>query len=441
MAPKQQTPFDFFIEKAQIFSEKFINEPRLDIKNLITDIEIFEHLDKPYLTGSVAFLDQSDIYNIIDFSGGEKFALEIRLPGTDSKSVSKTFVIEKVLKNIKTADNGAVIVLHLIELHAFESTLLNVNKAYTGKPLDIAQNIIKDNLHREFTKIEKDNQSPMRVIVPNMRPIEASMWMIRRATTANGLPYFFFSTFANDNLHIMSLEDMLSVQYDTGKYRYSQAVTAWSASKTIEEQSYIIQWYSARNSDEISSLVKKGIVGARYYFYDTMLGRPNSSIDFDIVKQIDLLLGQSAINQDQNKISYKDGYELNNTPLNKLQSRIITNLVSTNVYDDLYTYSEEQDNTKHKLKITSKALRAFLVRNVMDIALPGKNFLNGSYSSTVGNQITLSFLKNDTETMSYSNYEDTKKSGTYLIYQLKHSFKRERYDVIASVVKLGEKNE
>ena len=46
---RPESPFDYNLEKAQIFSEKFVNDPRLEIKNLITDIEIFEHLDKPYL--------------------------------------------------------------------------------------------------------------------------------------------------------------------------------------------------------------------------------------------------------------------------------------------------------------------------------------------------------------------------------------------------------
>ena len=92
---RPESPFDYNLEKAQIFSEKFVNDPRLEIKNLITDIEIFEHLDKPYLTATLVFVDDIDIYNVIDFSGAEKIILEIRLPGTDTTKVSKTFVIEK----------------------------------------------------------------------------------------------------------------------------------------------------------------------------------------------------------------------------------------------------------------------------------------------------------------------------------------------------------
>ncbi len=439
MAPRQDSPFDFTIEKAVISSEKFIAaDAQIDIKNLITDLEIFEHLDKPYLTGSLAFVDQNDIYNLIDFSGGEKLFLQVRLPGTDTKPISKSFVIEKVLKNIKTNDSGAIVVIHLIEEHAFNSALINVNKAYTGKPTEIIQSIIKDNLKREFSTVKPDNQSPMRVIIPNLRPIEAAMWIRNRATTAYGLPYFFFSTFANDKLHIISLEDMLISQYDVGTYIYSQAATQWAASQTINEQSYSIQWYNARNTDEVLGLVKKGLVGAKYFFYDTMLGRPNNAYNHNIIKVINELKGQSILQQDQNKLAYEDGFKLDGIPFNELSSRVITNVVSTSVFDDFNTYTEEHEISKHKQKVVSEAIKGFLMRNVIDVVLPGKNFLNGDYSNTIANQINLTFLKNDVNTKADENI-DTKKSGRYLIYAVKHNFKKERYDVVASCVKLGDK--
>ena len=436
---KQETPFDFRLERVRITSDKFEDGVYADIEKSVTDIEIFEHLDKPYLTGTLAFYDDQDLYNAIDFSGAEKITIHIRLPSAEEGKVEKTFVIEKVLKNIRNNDNVSVIVLHLIEQHAFESSLINVNKAYTGKPVNIIQTIIKDNLKREFSEVIPDNQSEMRVIIPNLRPIEAAMWVRDRATTPYGLPYFFFSTLANTKLHIVSLEEILAAEYDLGEYRYSQAATQYSASQSVEEQSYIIQWFNAKNNDEILSFIQKGVVGAQYFYYDTMLGRPNSPINFDIVEELNKLKGNSIIKQEQSKLSYEDGYTLNGIPFNKLKSRVITNVVSTNVFDDLYTYTEEPLRDKHRQKIIAEALRNFLVRNVMDVVLPGRNFLNSKYSSTIGNQIRLNFLKSDVNFKEADDLYDKKKSGKYLIYALKHSFKRERYDVIASCVKLGDR--
>jgi hypothetical protein len=64
-------------------------------------------------------------------------------------------------------------------------------------------------------------------------------------------------------------------------------------------------------------------------------------------------------------------------------------LVTTNTYSDVNNYSQAATLAEHKLKVISEALRELIVRNAIDVALPGRNFLNGSYSNTIGNQIRL----------------------------------------------------
>ena len=132
-----ESPFDYVLEKAVITSQKFIDGASVDIKNVITDIEIFEHLDKPYLTGNVIFVDDNNVYNSIDFSGFEKLSLEFVLPDAGAIPIKKDFIIEKTIKNARSNDRSSTILFHIVEEHAFNSSLINVNKAYTGKPVEI----------------------------------------------------------------------------------------------------------------------------------------------------------------------------------------------------------------------------------------------------------------------------------------------------------------
>ena len=83
-------------------------------------------------------------------------------------------------------------------------------------------------------------------------------------------------------------------------------------------------------------------------------------------------------------------------------------------------------------------MRQFVGRNAIDVILPGRNFLIGEYSNTIGNQIKLKFLNNSVNTKNRDENLDTKKSGDYLMYAVKHVFKKERYDVTASCVKLAD---
>tara|TARA_R110000822_G_scaffold274234_1_gene396611 strand:- start:70 stop:1413 length:1344 start_codon:yes stop_codon:yes gene_type:complete len=430
-----ETPFDYVLEKAIITSDSFGTPGAfIDIKNVVTDIEIFEHLDKPYLTAALAFVDDRNIYNAANFSGAERLTLRLKLPGPDSFPSEKVFVIDKVIKNIKNNDSTSVIVLHLIEEHAFVSNLINVNKAYTGKPTDIIQNIIKDTLGLEFSgTVSPDDQPNMRVIIPNLTALAAAQWVRDRATSLEGTPYYLFSTFANSKIHLVDLAEMLRAPVDPTEYWYSQLVSATGTDSPVDEQAYLIQNYFVKNSDEILSLVKKGLVGANYFFYDPMTGLP-TKVGFDIDSVFENLKDKDIIQQNQNNMSYNPYHVHNNTPLHKLVSRQITKIITTNTYSDAANYTESSNSAMHKQKIISEALRSFLVKDSIDVVLPGRNFLIGNYSNTIGNQIRLRFLNNSVDT----GDTDTKKSGDYLIYALKHVFKKERYDVMVSGVKLAD---
>lgn len=435
-----ESPFDYTLVKAIITSQKFVEGASVDIKNVITDIEIFEHLDKPYLTGNVLFVDDNNIYNLIDFSGFEKLSLEFELPDAGSASIKKDFIIEKTIKNARANDRTSAVLLHIVEEHAFNSSLINVNKAYTGKPVEIIENIIFDNLNKEISQpILPDAQEVMKVIIPNLTPLAAATWIRNRTTTIDGVPYYLFSTLANSKLHIIGLDQMLLTIPSEKPYVYSQLAASTVASLNVNEQAYLIQDFKSTSNDEIISLVQKGFVGSQNYFYDPVIGSYITGAFFNLNRILSNLIAKNIIRQDQNKIGYSENYELNGIPISSLKSKVNTNLITTNTYSDVNNYSQAKTLAEHKLKVISEALRELIVRNTIDVALPGRNFLNGSYSNTIGNQIRLEFLSTDTSGNPdrLSNI-DTKKSGNHLIYAMKHHFKKERYDVIASCVKLAD---
>lgn len=434
---RAESPFDYILEKAVVTSSAFVEGSEVDLKNVITDIEIYEHLDKPYLTGNVLFVDDAGVYNSVDFSGMEKISLRFTLPGSDQTPIEKTFIIEKTMKNARGNDNSAAVVFHIIEEHAFNSTLINVNKAYTGKPVEIIQKIITDNLNKEFSPVSPDAQQPIKAIIPNLHPIEAARWIRDRATTVDGVPYYFFATLANPKLHIIALDQMLSPQPDPKSYVYSQMAASLAASSGIDDQAYLIQDFKSKTNDEVISLIRKGFMGSQNYYYDPSIGNyvDNRGAFFSLDKTLKDLVGKDIIRQNQNRVTYTGGYEVNGIPITSIRSVVNTHLVTTDTYSGYNNYSQAASTAQHKLKYISEALRDVIVRNAIEVALPGRNFLDGSYSNTIGNQIKMSFLET---TVGGTEKLDTKKSGDYLMYAVKHQFKAERYDVIASCVKLSD---
>jgi hypothetical protein len=433
---------DYVLQSAIITSSVDTRNATVDIKNIITDIDIYEHLDKPYLTGEILFIDDANVYNYIGFSGAEFIELTFRLPDEETVAITKKFVVEDTIKNARSNDRTSAVLVRIVEVHAFNSSLINVNKSYQGKPVDIVQKIIRDNLGKEFSSpVQADAQSPIKVLIPNMTPLQAARWVNERATTIDGVPYYLFSTLANDKLHIIPLDLMLSTNPDPVPYVYSQITTSLASSKGIEEQARLIQSYTSKSNDEIVSLIQKGLVGAQYNFYNPTIGSEikNNSVIHNLDDTLQKLKSNQVIKRNQNAITYSNNYKLNETPVSQLKSKVVTKVVMSNVYSSKNSYSEAVDLSQHKLKVINEALRETITRNAIDVILPGRNFLNGRYSNTIGNQITLKFLETASNASSgEESLEDQKKSGDYLMYAVRHSFKKERYDVIASCVKLAD---
>tara|TARA_B100000780_G_scaffold44026_1_gene27350 strand:- start:17118 stop:18482 length:1365 start_codon:yes stop_codon:yes gene_type:complete len=439
---KAMSAHDYVLQSAIITSSVDTSNTTVDIKNIITDIDIYEHLDKPYITGEILFIDDANVYNYIGFSGAEFIELTFKLPDEEAVAITKKFVIEDTIKNVRSNDRTSAVLIRIVEVHAFNSTLINVNKAYQGKPVDIVQNIIRDNLGKDFSgPVQADAQSPIKVLIPNMTPLQAARWVNERATTIDGVPYYFFSTLANDKLHIIPLNLMLSTNPDPVPYVYSQITTSIAASKGIEEQAQLIQSYTSKSNDEIVSLIQKGLVGAQYKFYDPTIGSEikNGGVTHNLDDTLQVLKSNQIIAKNQNVLTYSNNYKLNEIPVAQLKSRVVTKVVMSDVYNSKNSYSEAVDLSQHKLKVTNEALRETIIRNAIEVILPGRNFLNGAYSNTIGNQITLKFLDTAVNpSREEESLEDQKKSGDYLMYAVRHSFKNERYDVIASCVKLAD---
>ena len=53
-------------------------EESLDIGSSVTDIDIFENLNKPYLTGTMVFVDNSAVVEGVDILGGETVTVIIK---------------------------------------------------------------------------------------------------------------------------------------------------------------------------------------------------------------------------------------------------------------------------------------------------------------------------------------------------------------------------
>ena len=107
MSARPEIDKDFSILSAILKSSRRAEIDR-DIEDFITAFDVFESMDKPYVTAQLLMLDPDNILEGFDFQGGETIDFRIQnmtLPEVDN-IVEKSFVISKLIRSRKTNQNS-----------------------------------------------------------------------------------------------------------------------------------------------------------------------------------------------------------------------------------------------------------------------------------------------------------------------------------------------
>ena len=93
MASNQNQSQQFKITEAVISADRLL-EQDFDVSTSIVELNIFESLDKPYLTGQLIVLDDNALLDIINFNGTERFKVTIASVTNDLQPVfERSFIM------------------------------------------------------------------------------------------------------------------------------------------------------------------------------------------------------------------------------------------------------------------------------------------------------------------------------------------------------------
>lgn len=463
----------FIIDQADLFSPYF-PQKRFDIKNVILDIDIFEHINKPYLTGSLTIIDDNSLYAGINFRGVESLTLTLRLPDAGFQPITKVFYLDRVVTNQRANDAEAVLMFHMVEDIGFVNEYINVNDGFEGKGVKIIKDMMKRYFDKEVTidnLITEDVQFPVKVVVPNINPIQAAEWIKDRMTAENGAPFYLFSTLALPELQLRNFQTMIFNPNNTNiPFRYSQALVNKN-NLTLDEEMFIIENHSDNETADITYLNESGFVNAKYLFHDVVRNRTFIPGNTKRTRY------REGYNNGQNgkrwtahglfEIRFFENrpeaspfqqlanpypstarlpWSLSTSPENRNpdenpliherpESCLVTSIYASSQYGDaFYSYAEGRRDADHMYKIDSKAIRNWIITDPITFTVPGRLFLTGKVNATIGYKYRLEF----TTSIGENSFVDTRRSGDYMIYSARHSFTRDHgYRVHLTGVGIG----
>lgn len=434
MPPIERTQSSYELEQVLLESERLPNP--VELKRVVTDLDIYENLDKPYLTAEMSVADQTNLYETAGIISGEKVTITlVSSKGDIATPITKIFRIMQA-RVVYVSDESQLVIFNMIEECGFLSNLFNVNRHYGGKIGNILNKISKEYLQKEVDFRNNEIQR-VNVIVPNMDPVQAMNWLRNRATTSEGFPFYLHSTLVGEKLFFRDLGTMLSapVINPNEKFRNDKASLDAPNIKMIISHEF-------GSFENVFTQISHGIVGASYRYIDTTQ-EDHRTFNFDIRRDLYDVLIQKGVMTGQDNPDFSTLYKVNGKSFNKIKSRNLTMVGGTNARRNITTdayelgYSESKTTAGYKQQIIAKAMDNVLKRASLTMVVPGINFIDGDKHLTIGNNIAVEFVKSTADRDRSINQIDTRRSGNYLIMSVRHMFKKEQYEVSLGCVKLG----
>ena len=419
----------------------------------MTVVEVFEYIEKAYLTGRIMLIDDSSFYENADIQGTERIQLTIVSSEEDSKPIVKTFFMAKVEKIQKVQDNAQTLMIHLVEDIFYLSSLKNVNRHYTGSRSNIIGKIAKNFLNKRVFVTGKD-RSVIEVIVPNLHPLEAMMWLNKKAVSSRGYPFYLYSTFVGDELRMENLGDILQrPALNAGEDDAAFTISSLKAQDTmnVTAQRRIIENHQMNSQENLLDLIREGLISSKFEYIDT-LTEDTRSIDYNSRTSLfKNLLNDGVLNEKQKNPQIDFAELIEDKTIDKFRPLTCTYIGGSMAFRDSDTaegftpftynawnnsYGEYKTAADYKLNVISSTMDAILKKNPLIINLNGLEFIKGDAHRTIGNNISIAVQSTHDQA---DDKVDRKKSGDYLIYSVRHMFKKtvDKYDVVMNCVKIG----
>lgn len=423
-----------------IFEQILFESPRIpqavDLKSegISVEINFYENLDQPYVTGNIVIIDRRAVLSRIDVLGGETITFIIKSTKEISSEITKKFYISKISAITKLDNNTETYFLNLVEDSEFESNIINVNRSYNDKCGVMINKIAKNYLKKEVVSSNNDKQS-IKAIIPNLSPMEAMVWIKNRASTVNGYPFYLYSSLYDNKLRFADLGTFIQYPVINKEPFVYNSSTSTDVNTGINRRTILN--FECKNTENLYSLIKLGLIGSHYEYID-ITKNDNKKFDFDVVNDLlKPLISKNVLQKNQDNPLYSPAYTYNEKPFNEYQSRSVARIGGIDAFENALSYSESNTRADYKLDVIADAMNNIMHKAPMIVMLSGYDFIDGNKPTTIGNNIRLEFELSDPDIPPEEDNIDTKLSGDYLIFSARHIFSQGRYNVELGCVKLG----
>jgi len=182
---------------------------RVDISKLFVELNIFDSMFLPVMSGNMLIQDSIGISGKLLFDGTESLLIDIgKDKDSDIARFKKAFRIYKQSDRVNQNQNSETFVLHFVADELMFSDQQRVNQSY-----DLTYSQIVEKILFNYLKIPANNIGGLyeptmgirKIVIPNLRPLDAIEWCAKRSLDKQNSPnYVFFQNLVGYNFASLS---------------------------------------------------------------------------------------------------------------------------------------------------------------------------------------------------------------------------------------------
>ena len=403
---------DVTIDKVKIITAKGFYQ---DVGAQVINVQFYEDLFAPFITGSLILKDSLDLVNLFPFIGEEYLELEISTPTLDKNNIKGKYYIYKMTNREMSGDKSVVYQLHFISVEAVVDLNKKTSRVFGDKISKLIEPFIKDKtfgLESDKKVIIEDTLNNTKYISNYWTPIENIMYLADTAINTNRSPsYVFFEN--RDGFYFISLEKLYTagVFQDFVYDKYTRDDRAGGGSVRNPEKDFKrILEISIPTAFDYMDRIRSGMLSSRQVSYD-VTKKTYSAKNYNMFQR------------------FEQQKHLNKYPINSDRSIFRASSRIINYPKNFGNFNGFGDVTNAKSNQERISLLKLAEANKINITVPGR------CDYTVGQKIKLDLKRIEPLSKKDGDTTDKMFSGNYIIAAINHYVDREKHECYMEIIK------
>jgi hypothetical protein len=405
----------------------------IDISSIYEEINIFDSLFMPVMSGKILVKDSIGLSGKLIFDGSESLLIDIIKSEDDPETANfkKAFRIYKQSDRTNDGLNSENYILHFVSDELLYSDQQRINQGYENTYSEIIKKILIDYLKvssNQLGGVYNDTTGIRKIVIPNLRPLEAIEWCAKRCTDNKGSPnYMFYQNYTGYNFaslsDLLTKREILDVKFEPKNTKDSTGLSEISSARSMEVVS---------QTDNVEK-IRSGVNAATFIGFDPL----TKTIAKKQVSYGDHYNTMKHGNENPNVSEIENRDKIKNTEAFN-SKKIVASFSSSRQYSNYIKKYDPTSVSKEDNVEDYFSKRKAIIKNLMNRRI--KFTMPGNFQLTSGFNVNV-IVPNLAKKEKGSDNEDLSVSGKYLIVGTRHIIGYEKHETIIEVATTSTANE